>query len=266
VSARGDAAEFWPRAIAGARQVNPRFLTIAEVYWGLEARLLELGFDYVYDKELYDRLQGGDVAGVKAVLDAPHVFRRRAVHFIGNHDEAPPALAFGAREHAAATIIATLPGMRFFHESQLDGRRERLPVQLGRAAVTALDPDRVAGYGRLLAAALAPELRDGEFRLATVAPVAGAEGRERGIVGFIWELGSTAVVVAVNLGDAPAEGRIRLRLLPFGGRDVVIEELLGGGTQSAAGDELLARGFAVALGRFASRIARIRPANGNAPA
>ena len=46
---------FWEAAIAATRAVNPEFLFVAEVYWGLEWELQQLGFDYTYDKDLYDR-------------------------------------------------------------------------------------------------------------------------------------------------------------------------------------------------------------------
>src|SRR5690606_17591558 len=51
---------FWPTAIAAARQMSPQFIFMAEVYWGREYELQQLGFDYTYDKELYDRLHRHD--------------------------------------------------------------------------------------------------------------------------------------------------------------------------------------------------------------
>src|SRR5262245_7592509 len=50
---------FWPEAIQQIRQAHPGFLFIAEVYWDLEWELQRAGFDYTYDKRLYDRLRSG---------------------------------------------------------------------------------------------------------------------------------------------------------------------------------------------------------------
>src|SRR5262245_57501971 len=50
---------FWPTAIAAVREVHPCFVFMAEVYWDLEWDLQQQGFDYTYDKRLYDRLRGG---------------------------------------------------------------------------------------------------------------------------------------------------------------------------------------------------------------
>ena len=33
---------------------------MAEVYWDMEWDMQQLGFDYAYDKRLYDRLEMGD--------------------------------------------------------------------------------------------------------------------------------------------------------------------------------------------------------------
>jgi glycosidase len=48
--------EFWGSAVPAVKAVHPDFLFLAEIYWGLEPRLQALGFDYTYDKSLYDEL------------------------------------------------------------------------------------------------------------------------------------------------------------------------------------------------------------------
>jgi hypothetical protein len=61
-------AEFWTEAIGVVKTRNPAFLLIAEVYWDLEYRLQQLGFDYTYDKRLYDRLVNGNAESLRAHL------------------------------------------------------------------------------------------------------------------------------------------------------------------------------------------------------
>src|SRR4029078_13613701 len=46
---------FWPAATQRVRQKVPGFRFMAEVYWDLEWTLQQQGFDYAYDKRLYDR-------------------------------------------------------------------------------------------------------------------------------------------------------------------------------------------------------------------
>ena len=48
---------FWPEAIPAIRRRHPEFTFIAEVYWDMEWELQQAGFDYTYDKRLYDRLR-----------------------------------------------------------------------------------------------------------------------------------------------------------------------------------------------------------------
>jgi hypothetical protein len=63
-------AEFWDVAIAEVKKVAPGFLFLAEAYWGTEWHLQRLGFDFTYDKTLYERIARGDIAAVKAHLTA----------------------------------------------------------------------------------------------------------------------------------------------------------------------------------------------------
>jgi glycosidase len=56
------AEEFWPALIGRVKWTHPGLLFIAEAYWDMEWALQQQGFDYCYDKRLYDRLvDRGDV-------------------------------------------------------------------------------------------------------------------------------------------------------------------------------------------------------------
>ena len=61
------ARPFWPEATRRVRERAPDFCFMAEVYWDLEWTLQQQGFDYTYDKRLYDRLRDGHAtAGARA--------------------------------------------------------------------------------------------------------------------------------------------------------------------------------------------------------
>ena len=85
--------EFW----SDARAALPGFALIAEVYWDLEWRLQQLGFDYTYDKRLYDRLLHDGAEAVRLHLLATDDYQGRSARFVENHDEPPSAVEFGAR-------------------------------------------------------------------------------------------------------------------------------------------------------------------------
>ena len=145
------ATEFW----SDARAAVPGFTLIAEVYWDLEWALQQLGFDFTYDKRLYDRLVHDAPRDVRMHLAADAAFQRRSARFIENHDEPRCAVAFGDRARAAAVAVGTLPGLRFYHDGQFEGRRVRLPVQLGVMPEEPVDAElqtfyrRPAGHRRL---------------------------------------------------------------------------------------------------------------------
>jgi len=126
-------APFWPRATAAVRAQVPGFLFIAEVYWDLEWTLQQQGFDYTYDKRLYDRLEHRAARPVREHLRAGLDFQDRLARFLENHDEPRAAATFTPEVHRAAAVITFLtPGLRFFHQGQREGRKVRISMHLGR--------------------------------------------------------------------------------------------------------------------------------------
>ena len=118
-------------AIKGA---HPEFRFIAEAYWDLEWELQQQGFDYCYDKKLYDRMEHGPAENVRQHLLADLPYQEGMVRFIENHDEPRAAATFpGGQGRAAAVAILTLPGARLLHEGQFEGWQVRLPVFLAGA-------------------------------------------------------------------------------------------------------------------------------------
>ena len=127
------ATEYWRDLIPAVKKTYPDFLFIAEAYWDLEWELQQQGFDFCYDKRLYDRLEHDNAESVRLHLCADLAYQAKLLRFIENHDEPRAAATFSsAKERAAAVTIATLPGARLFHEGQFEGRKIRLPVFLGR--------------------------------------------------------------------------------------------------------------------------------------
>src|SRR5262249_58583983 len=62
--------EYWQDLIPAVKARYPDVLFIAEAYWDLEYELMQKGFDYCYDKRLYDRLVHDDAESVRAHLTA----------------------------------------------------------------------------------------------------------------------------------------------------------------------------------------------------
>jgi hypothetical protein len=201
------ASEFWPDVI------DDDLIFIAEAYWDMEYALHRQGFDYAYDKRLYDRLRHEDAASVRAHLAADGSYLLR---FVENHDEPRAATAFGERARAAAVILATVPGGKLYHDGQLEGARTHIPVFLARGPLEAPDLDLWAFYARLLR--IAPP-RDWRL-LDTDHPQL-----------LAWSF--TDHIVAVNFGPAEVWGRVHVRV------DGTLTDLLTDAVYERSGDELV---------------------------
>lgn len=142
--------EFWAEATAAIRAVHPEFIFAAEVYWDLEERLQQLGFDYCYDKKFYDHVTRREEWALREHLRAADS-RYRPVRFLENHDEPRIASLLNPAEQKAATgLLLQQPGMRLFYDGQLIGRRRRTPVQFARYWPEAPDPEIIALHRELL--------------------------------------------------------------------------------------------------------------------
>ncbi len=134
--------EYWPELIQAVRRDYPEVIFIAEAYWDLEWELQQQGFDFCYDKRLYDRLEHDGPESIRPHLSGDRAYQSKLVRFIENHDEPRAAATFAPeKQRSAAVTIATLPGARLFHEGQFEGRKIRLPVFLARRPEEAPDQE-----------------------------------------------------------------------------------------------------------------------------
>lgn len=208
-SHRSPRREFWGDLINRVKVAHPGFLFIAEAYWGLETRLLGLGFDYAYDKPLYDVLRRGGAADVKHHLESTGAQLARGVRFIENHDELRAPVAFGReRSQAAAVVVMTLPGLRLIHAGQTDGRCIRMPLQLTREPVEPVDEPMTRFYTRLLSLTNTPAFHNETWQLLEVGPAVLWDESYRHIVAWSWTEKSRHYLVALNHSDTPAQARL----------------------------------------------------------
>lgn len=158
--------EFWYDAVARVKQQQPEFLFLAEAYWGLEGRLCDLGFDYAYDKQLYDLLVHDHCRDIQGHVLGMGAHNRKRAHFLENHDEPRIATCMDhARHRAAAVLLLGLPGMRFLHDGQFEGLRRFARVQLSRRAQEPVDQPISELYESLLNAFSQTSLPRGEAQI-----------------------------------------------------------------------------------------------------
>jgi hypothetical protein len=232
------ATDYWPEVIGAVRREHPEFRFLAEAYWDLEWGLQQQGFDYCYDKRLYDRLEHAGAESVRLHLLAEMAYQERLVRFIENHDEPRAAATFTPEQsRAAAVTFATLPGARLFHEGQMDGRRVRLPVFLARRPVEPADAGLASFYSKLLRAISTPAFRDGSWRLLERAGWPDNPTFES-VVAWCWEDGGSRAVVVVNLSGAPAQAHVRLPWPGLAGHRLRLTDTISGEVYERDGGEL----------------------------
>jgi hypothetical protein len=236
---------FWPRALQRARRYCPDFLFMAEVYWDLEWTLQQQGFDYTYDKRLYDRLRAMNARPAREHLYADLDFQRRLVRFLENHDEPRAAAAFPPQIHQAAAIITFLaPGLRFFHEGQLEGWTARTPTHLGRRRSEPTDEVLQGFYDRLLDCIQHPAVRDGNWQLLDSIPAWGDSWTWDNFIAYAWRgTDDQWVLVAVNYAPYPGQCFLRLPLQDLHGHWYRLRDIMRPISYRREGDDLLARGL-----------------------
>lgn len=237
-------AEFWPRAIERVRAEHTDFIFMAEVYWDMEYQMQQQGFDFAYDKRLYDRLLHEGGPSVRAHLRADLSYQKRLARFVENHDEPRAMTAFGPeRGRAASAFALTLTGLRLLHEGQLEGRRTKLSVHLGRRPQETADIETEEHYRRLLAALAHTVFHEGEWR--SVEPRAAWEGNpsHENFAASLWTSGEEMRLVAVNLSDARAQCYLPLELPALRGRQWLLCDALSDAQYLRDGDGLLSPGL-----------------------
>jgi glycosidase len=239
------APSFWPTAIRRVRSAVPEFLFMAEVYWDLEWTMLEQGFDYAYDKRLYDRLREGRARPVRDHLCAGIDYQKKLARFLENHDEPRAAATFAPRMHEAAAVITYLsPGLRFLHQGQFEGRKKRISPHLCRAPSEPPDEPLYAFYTGLLRVLQQPVMRSGTWRLLECAPAWSDNWTWDCFIAALWDdQKGQRRLVAVNYADNQSQCYVRLALSGLGGRDVAFTDLLGPTSFVRDASDLQSRGL-----------------------
>jgi hypothetical protein len=254
----GPAEEFWGAVIPAVKRDHPGFLFLAEAYWDKEWDLQQLGFDFCYDKRLYERLVHGSAEAVVQHLQAAPGYQHRLLRFLENHDE-PRACAVldPARLRAAAVLLFTLPGARLVYDGQLQGARRRLPVQLARRPEEAPEAPLEAWYQKVIAGNLRG---DGEKDFWGLCPVRPLDPGSNPWIAYQWRLGARLWLVVVNFSPYPAQGQVELRGFDFGERAWNFTDTLQRKTYTHAAADLRAHGLYVALPAWQSHVFSLSPA------
>ena len=214
------------------------------------------GFDYTYDKRLYDRLHEGPARPVREHFHAGLDFQNKMARFLENHDEPRAAATFSPEVHEAAAVITFLsPGLRFFHQGQFEGRKKRISPHLVRAPEEPIDQELNQFYDRLLAVLRDPALRNGDWQLLECVPAWDGNWTSDCFLAFAWQ-GADAERLLVVVYYAPNQRQCLVRI-PF--RDLRdqqwrLADLLSEARYDWNGNDLESRGFYVDMAPWQAQV------------
>jgi hypothetical protein len=241
------ATEYWVDVIPAIKKTHPGFLFIAEAYWDLEWELQQKGFDFCYDKRLYDRLKHDNAESIRLHLCADLAYQEKLLRFLENHDEPRAAATFSpAKERAAAVTISSLAGARLFHEGQFEGRKVRLPVFLGRRPAEPVDKALQTFYAKLLGAINAPVFRDGEWRLCALSGWPD-NPTFQSLVAWSWVKDDDRRLIVVNLSNNAVQAHVQVPWGEVRGQPWRLADALSDANYDRDGDEMLSPGLYVEL-------------------
>lgn len=236
---------FWPKATTRVREKSPGFCFMAEVYWDLEWTLQQQGFDYTYDKRLYDRLREGHARPVRDHLRAELNYQNKMARFLENHDEPRSAATFSPDVHEAAAVITFLsPGLRFFHQGQFEGRKKRISPHLIRAPKEPTDDRLHRFYERLLVQLRQPAVRDGQWQLLECLQAWEGNGTFDSFMAWSWQAREgQRRLIAINYAGQQGQCYIRLPFSDLADRTIQLKDQMGSASYERGGDDLLSRGL-----------------------
>ena len=236
---------FWPGAIQRVRQGSPNFTFMAEVYWDLEWTMQQQGFDYAYDKRLYDRLREQHARPIREHLLAGLDYQDKLARFLENHDEPRAAATFAPEVHKAAAVVTFCsPGLRFFHDGQFEGRKIRVSPHLCRRPDEPLDTELEKYYERLLAVLRQPAVRNGRWQLLECNAAWDGNWTSDCFLAFVWQgAAGERLLVAVNYAPNQSQCYVRLPFSDLGNRPWRLQDQMGTASYERGGNDLQSRGL-----------------------
>jgi hypothetical protein len=250
--------DYWKTVVPSIKGKYREFRFIAEAYWDLEWELQQQGFDYCYDKKLYDRMEHGDAESVRLHLLADSAYQQGMIRFIENHDEPRAAAAFhDGRERASAVAMLTLTGAKLLHEGQFEGRKVRLPVFLGRRPAEPIDHDLVAFYCGLLKEINQDVFRNGEWLLCEGSGWPDNPSCQN-ILAWCWVKKDERYLIVLNFSDRTAQALVHVPLDELRGKTWCLNDVLSGEFYDRSGDEMRDAGLYVDLGPWKYHFFRLQ--------
>jgi glycosidase len=245
--------EFWADAITTVKTKYPVVQFLAEVY-DQQGTLQSLGFDFTYDKHLYDNLGNGNLDNIRSYIsNLPASYIQRSAHFVENHDELRAAKFFGSnmRADGAAMVALTLPGMRFYNWGQREGFSNRLDVHLRRSYKEPVQTG-VASFYDLFSGILTRDVfHTGTWSYKTIL----SSSTSWRLMAWEWSSAKEKALIVINYSDTIGAGLIIVNdASPVNGDNVTLTELISGEKYVRSNSEMKSSGLQVVVNYWSLQI------------
>jgi hypothetical protein len=130
--------------------------------------------------------------------------------------------------HEAAAVVAYfVPGLRFFHDGQLEGCRIKPNIHLRRHAVEQVDADIAQFYSRLLDC-LKRNVAQGHWSLLETLPAWDGNTTQNNFLCFAWvQTNGPRYLIAVNFAPCDSQCYVKLPFVVPAGSTLVFRDAMG---------------------------------------
>jgi hypothetical protein len=213
---------------------------------GTEALLAEQPQNYyTFDKRLYDRLREQQAHPVREHFRADLDYQRKSARFLENHDEPRAAATFPPGVHEAAAVLTCFcPGLRFFHQGQLQGWNRKISVHLCRGPQQPSDPGLQEFYRQLLDALRLSVFRIGDWQLLECKPAWECNWTGDCFIAFAWQgVDGQRAIAVVNYAPNQSQCYLTLPWPNLHGQMYRLNNLMATDSYGRSGDSLLSPGL-----------------------
>ncbi|MFO7794505.1 MAG: alpha-amylase family glycosyl hydrolase [Promethearchaeati archaeon] len=206
--------DFWEEIIPRIKNKHRNFKFIAEVYWDMEWKLQQQGFDYTYDEKLYNYIMNESPQSIRNHITAEWEYNKKSLRYIENHDEQRTVKQMGILKSKAAAILAlSLPGMGLVHEGQMKGYEIKIPVQLKRRTNEMIKNNVLEFYRTLLAIIKDNDIKKNNWELCNVTQTSQDDQSNKYIISYHWWNAQEHYLFIINFSENFSNGKIKIPTL-----------------------------------------------------
>jgi hypothetical protein len=178
----------------------------------------------------------------------------KSIRFIENHDEERAATKFGKEKSlAAGVVISTIKGMKLFYDGQLEGKRVKLPVQLGKEPEERISQRVRTYYKKIFEITNNDIFRRGNWTMLETVPAGEGNISYSNFFSWIWDYKNELRIVVINYSAATAQCRLQINI-DSDRENVTLLDLIAGDKYFRSVKEIKSPGLFIELKGYHSHL------------